>query len=177
MFNLKSQNRKHTVRNTKIALFVTLTVILLSCTKDNIVASTDNGAWTLGSTQYNIAATHRSNPSGYFILTGNDSQSPANTLNLYFASIPTSSGEFEVVQFNGGNVQLNSSQIGIKVNIPSTGIYSSTGISDNITWAASSPANVTVQNGKIEVKIPKMTTIITTSTYLDTVFVQGLIKE
>ena len=164
------------MRNIKIASFVIVTFILLSCTKDNDVASADNGTWTLESTQYNVVATHRSNLAGYFILTGNDSQSPANTLNLYFSSIPTSSGQFDVVQFTG-NVQLSSSQIGIKVNIPSTGIYSSTGISDNITWSASSPANVSVQNGKIEVIIPKMTTIIITSTYLDTVFVQGLIKE
>jgi hypothetical protein len=164
------------VRNIKIAPFVTVIFILVSCTKGNNVASTDKGTWTLGSTQYNIVATHRSNLPGYFILTGNDPQSPANILYLYFASIPTSSGQFDVVQFNG-NVQLSSSQIGIKVNIPSTGIYSSTGISDNITWSASSPANLTVQNGKIEVKIPKMTTVIITSTYLDTVFVQGLIKE
>jgi len=90
--------------------------------------------------------------------------------------MPASSGQFDVVQFNG-NVQLSSSQIGIKVNIPSTGVYSSTGISDNITWSVSSPANVTVQDGKIEVKIPKMTTRIVTSTYIDTVLVQGLIKE
>jgi hypothetical protein len=97
----------------------------------------DRGTWTLGSTQYNIVATHRSHSSGYFILTGDDSQSPANTLNLYFASIPASSRQFDVVQFNG-NVQLSSSQIGIKVNIPSAGIYSSTGISDNFSWSASS---------------------------------------
>jgi len=176
MFDLRSQNRKHTVKNIKIAPFVTVTFILLSCTKDNNVSSADRGTWTLGSTQYNIVATHRSHPPGYFILTGDDSQSPANTLNLYFASIPASSGQFDVVQFNG-NVQLSSSQIGIKVNIPSAGIYSSTGISDNISWSASSPAEVTIQNGKIEVKIPLMTTMIQTSSYIDTVGVQGLIKE
>ena len=153
-----------------------MTFMLLSCTKDNNVANADHGTWTLESKQYNIVATHRSNPSGYFVLTGNDLQSPANTLNLYFTSIPTSSGQFDVVQFNG-NVQLSSSQIGIKVNIPSTGIYSSTGISDNISWSASSPADVTIQNGKIEVKIPLMTTMIQTSSYIDTVGVQGLIKE
>jgi len=150
--------------------------MLLSCDKDNDVANADNGTWTLGSKQYNIVATHRDNPPGYFVLAGNDSKSPANTLNLYFTSIPTSSGQFDVVQFNG-IVQLTSTQIGIKVNIPSTGIYSSTGISDNITWSAPLPADVTVQDGKIEVKIPEMTTRIVTSTYIDTVFFQGLIKE
>ena len=176
MFNLRSQNRKHTVRNIKIAPFVTVTFILLSCTKDTNIANADHGTWTLGSKQYNIVATHRDNSQGYFILAGNDSQSSANTLNLYFTSIPTSSGQFDVVQFNE-IVQLTSSQIGIKVNIPSTGIYSSTGISDNITWSAPSPANVIVQDGKIEVKIPEMTTRIITSTYIDTVFFRGLIKE
>jgi hypothetical protein len=160
----------------KIASLVIVTFILLSCTKEDDVPTADHGTWTLGSTQYNIVTTQRGSPAGYFVLTGNDSQSPANTLNLYFASLPTLSGQFDVVQFNG-DVPLNSSQIGIKVNIPSTGIYSSTGISDNISWSASSPANVTVRNGKIEVQIPKMTTMIITSTYLDTVFVQGLIKE
>ena len=176
MINLRSQIRKHTVRSIKNAPFVTVTFIILSCTKDNDGSGADHGTWTLGSTQYNIVATQRNSPAGYFILTGNDSQSPANTLNLYFASLPTSSSQFDVVPFNG-DVPLGSSQIGIKVNIPSTGIYSSTGISDNFTWSASSPANVTVQDGKIEVKIPKMTTRIVTSTYIDTVFVQGLIKE
>lgn len=164
------------MRNIKIVSFVTVTFILLSCTKDNNEPGADNGSWILGSKTYNIVATHRSNPAGYFILTGNDSQSPANTLNLYFASIPSSSGQFDVIRFNE-NVQLSSTQIGIKVNIPSTGIYFSTGISDNVSWSASSPADVTVQNGKIEVNIPKMTTRILTSSYLDTVFVQGLIKE
>jgi len=153
-----------------------MTFMLLSCSKDSNIDNADNGTWTLGSNQYNIVATHRSNPPGYFVLAGNDSQSPANTLNLYFTSIPTSSGQFDVVQFNG-NVQLSSSQIGIKVNIPSTGIYSSTGISDNRSWSTSSPADVTIQNGKIEVKIPLMTTMIQTSSYIDTVGIQGLIKE
>lgn len=176
MLNLRSKNQKVTVRNIKLASFVTMTFVLLSCTKDNGVANADNGTWTLNSKQYNIIATYRSNPPGYFVLTGNDSQSPANTLNLYFASIPTSSGQFAVIQFNG-NVQLSSSQIGIKVNIPSTGIYSSTGISDNRSWSTSSPADVTIQNGKIEVKIPLMTTMIQTSSYIDTVGIQGLIKE
>lgn len=164
------------MRNIKIVSFVAVTFLLLSCTKDNNEPNADNGSWILGSKTYSIVATHRSNPAGYFILTGNDSQSPASTLNLYFASMPTSSGQFDVVQFNG-NVQLSSRQIGINVTIPSTGIYFSTGIADNISWSASSPAEVTVQNGKIEVKIPKMTTKIVTSSYLDTVFVQGLIKE
>jgi hypothetical protein len=72
-------------------------------------------------------------------------------LNLYFASIPASSRQFDVVQFNG-NVQLSSSQIGIKVNIPSAGIYSSTGISDNISWSASSPAEVTIQMARLKSK-------------------------
>jgi hypothetical protein len=136
----------------------------------------DNGSWSLGTKQYNITSTKKENASGYFILRGSDPQLPANTLSLYFSSQPTASGKFNVVDFDE-NVGLSSNQVGIRSTVPSTGVYSSTGISDNVSWSASAPVTVTIQSGKMKVEIPKMTTKIVTSTYLDTVFLQGVVTE
>ena len=95
---------------------------------------------------------------------------------MYFSKEPKSSAKFNVVSFKD-DVVLSEDQVGIRSNVPTSGIYSSTGISDNIAWGTASPVEVTLNGGKIKVTIPKMTTIILAPTYLDTVFLEGTISE
>ena len=159
-------------------LSVFVTISFLSCEKTSLNKD-GNGAWRLaGGTineSYSISSLSRQNGS-YFILSGFDSKSPANSLNVYFSKEPKSSGKFNVVNFED-DVILSDDQVGIRSNVPTSGLYSSTGISDNITWNKASPIDVTVNGGKVKVAIPKMTTIIITPTYLDSVFLEGTISE
>jgi hypothetical protein len=164
------------MRIQKLTLFIITTLIFLSCKKNDDDMVDDKGSWSLGTTQYNIISTKRESASGYFILSGSDPKLPANILSIYFSSQPTTSGKFNVVNFDN-DVSLSSNQIGIRSTVPSEGVYSSTGISDNISWSTSSPVTVTIQSGKMKVEIPKMTTMIDAPTYIDTVSLQGIIKE
>lgn len=159
-------------------LSVFVTIGFLSCEK-TLSNENGNGAWGLAggsiNESYIVSNSSRQNGS-YFILSGFDSKSPANSLNVYFSKEPKSSGKFNVVSFKD-DVILSDDQVGIRSNVPNSGIYSSTGISDNITWGRASPVEVTVNGGKVKVAIPKMTTIIRAPTYLDTVFLEGTISE
>ena len=150
---------------------------LISCTKSR---PTNYGNWTLVSSarisaQYNVVKTQRVT-STYFIFSGVDPKTPQNILNVYFAQMPTINGNYEVVAFDN-DIPLLANQVGIRANIPSVGVYSSTGIANNQTWAAAPPIGVIVSNGKLRIEIPLMTTKIVTSNYLDTAMLNGHISE
>jgi hypothetical protein len=152
-------------------------VFLNAWSRDNDAGgSPGDGYWILGTRQYDIKATERSNNSGYFILSGQESAASSNILQVYFSVLPVSSGKYKVVPFED-NVPLSSGEIGIKVRIPATGTYSSTGIRDNGTWLPCPDVDVTLNARKIKVVIPEMTTLIYVPTYLDTVFLQGLDRK
>jgi hypothetical protein len=160
-----------------IFAFAICLIFCTACTKDNnLVINAGEGYWTLNTKQYDISETQRSSTGGYFILSGKESISSSNQLQLYFRNQPSANGKYKVVPFED-NVPLNSNQMGIKVRIPTIGTYSSTGIADNTTWLSAPDADVTINAGKIKVSIPKMTTIIITSSYLDSVFLQGVLIE
>jgi hypothetical protein len=150
---------------------------LFSCKKDdNTIKGPGDGYWILSTKQYKITATERSNDGGYFVLSGKESVSSPDLLQVFFGTRPTMNGKFKVVPFRE-NIHLSGNEIGIRVHIKNIGTYSSTGIADNVTWFPSPDADVIITNSKIKVEIPQMTTIIITSTYLDTVFLRGVIIE
>jgi hypothetical protein len=160
-----------------LQLSIVALVLLIACSKDTDVSeSPGDGFWILYTQRYNIKAIERSSTNQYFILTGKDSATSTNVLQLYFQHVPAVSGTYKVVPFES-NVPLNTGEVGIKVRIPNTGSFSSTGIRDNRTWLPCSDAEVTVNSGKISVAIPQMTTIIVTSTYLDTASFEGVLIE
>ena len=157
---------------------IVVTMAFLSC-KKTCSNENGNGAWALegGTINENYTVSNSSRQNGnYFILSGFDSKSPPNSLSVYFSKEPKMNGKFHVVSFKD-DVILSDDQVGIRSNVPASGIYSSTGISDNITWGSASPVDVTLNGGKIKVAIPRMTTIILTPTYLDTVGLKGTISE
>lgn len=101
-------------------------IIFYACKKnDDLLSHSGEGYWSLDTDQYTITKTERTNNSDYFILSGKESASSSNILQLYFKSQPTANSKYKVVQFEE-NVPLSSNQIGIKVHIPTTGTYSST---------------------------------------------------
>lgn len=161
----------------KIALvFAVCLMFLSSCSRDNDVTEhLGEGYWILKGEQHNITTSERSPNSNYFILSGKESSS-ADVLQLYFQKQPIATGKFKVVPFREEKF-LEANEIGIRLAVPGTGTYSSTGIADNKTWLPASDVDITINNGKYRVEIPKMTTIIITSTYLDTVFLEGVLAE
>jgi hypothetical protein len=151
---------------------------LLSCSKDHSTNVTD-GNWSLYGlsieANYKVFRTDREN-ANYFIFSGVDATSPANKLKVYFSEVPTKSGKYEVVKFEN-NIHLLTNQVGIRVDVPAKGIYTSTGISDNRSWLAAPPIELTIKEGKYKIVIPSMTTKIVNVIGLDTVRLQGTISE
>ena len=165
------------MKYTNILLLSAFLVVFTACNKHhNNSANAGEGYWTLTSKQYTITKTERSTSSSYFVLSGFDTAAPSNSINFYFPLTPSVSGKYRVVPFSE-NSTLNARELGIKVNIPSTGIFSSTGTADSRSWIIADSAEVTLNNGKIVIGVPQMCTIITTATYLDSVLLKAVIVE
>ena len=153
---------------------VILSLVFISCKKENNSAvNSGDGNFQLDTIQYNITSTERTTTDNYFVFSGSDLASPSHTMQVFFSAIPTASNKFEVVNFQQ-DVVLDAYQVGIRVNIPSNGIHSSTGIASNLTWLPCDKADVTVNNGKIKIVIPPMTTAIP---YVDSSMLHGMIEE
>ena len=150
-------------------------IIALSCSKNEEI-SAGYGYWTLGNKQFNIKKIERSNANGYFILSGITAVPTRDTMKVYFSSIPTTSGKYKVIEFRDSWL-LNTNEIGIKIHDRSTGTYYSTGVTYQSGIIPAEEADVTVNNGKITVEIPKMLTNINTSTYNDSVFLKAMVTE
>ena len=160
-----------------LLLLVLMLCCVISCSRDR--SSDADGNWSLRGlsidADYNVSRTERQS-SNYFIFSGVDATSPANKLRIYFSELPTKSGKYQVVDFHN-DVQLSPSQVGIRVDVPKKGIYTSTGISDNMTWSAAPPIDLTIASGKYKILIQPMTTKVVYTNGLDTVRLQGIISE
>jgi hypothetical protein len=148
----------------------------ISCNKG---LNSGSGEWSLngGSISKNFSVVRcEEAASTYFILSGLDSESPQNKLNVYFSEKPTVSGSYQVVQFND-DIRLNSNQVGIRSIVPKNGTYYSTGLVDNITKAPAPPIDVLVQGGKLRIEIPNMSTCTISNGGIDSVQLAGSIRE
>jgi hypothetical protein len=148
----------------------------ISCNKG---LNSGTGEWSLNglsiSKNFSVVRCEEAT-STYFILSGLDSESPKNKLDVYFSEKPTVSGRYQVVQFNN-DIILNSNQVGIRSFLPNKGSYNSTGLADNISKAPAPPIDVLVQAGKLRIEIPNMATCIISNAGLDTVQLVGSIRE
>ena len=162
-----------------ISILIVNLCVVISCSKDRETKNaTASGYWTLDETKYNIVSTTRNNTSGYFILSCIDSFPSEDTLQVFFTSTPTVSGEYTIVQFEDGTL-LAPDEIGIKISCPSTGVYFSTGIANMKTWPwpLAEKANLTLENEKIKIEIPKNLTRIQNLAGNDSIELAGIIFE
>ena len=154
-------------------IFVAVSIIaIVACSKDNL----DQGYWIIAQEQHNIISTTRNNNNGYFVLSGIDSHSSPDTIEIYFSSMPTTSAKYTVVRFED-TTSLAFDEMGFRVSTFSKEIYYSTGIGETATWRPADKADLTIENGKIRIEIPKMTTRSENSNAIDSFYIQGIVRE
>ena len=155
--------------------FVVLPILLfVSCSK-NIDSKS---LWVLSDNQFNVVKTNRLTSNGYFILLAKDGTPSPNTLQIYFASTPTTSKQYKVVPFREGTL-LSNEEIGFKVSLIPTVYYYSTGIASMSSWPwiIADKADVTINNQKITIQIPKMHTKVVGPNYDDSLYFRATIIE
>jgi hypothetical protein len=77
-------------------LFIVV-IVFFSCSKDKKI--TNGNYWILDANRYDIVSTKQNVLNNYFVLSGLDDASPADTIKLYFQSKPSRSIKYTVIQF------------------------------------------------------------------------------
>ncbi len=167
-------------------------LLLAACHKDNNApAPTGDGYWKLYvhrpapafyvDTTYSIRYAARSTKNGYAVLSGMDLPPgrQADSLQLWFKTLPATSGQYKVVLFPGAS-GLGDNEMAVSMTMPGGDLYTSTGIGSNETWLPPANAVVSVTGGKIKVDVPSMTFIWTNSVTMgwdSTLFIGGSLIE
>ncbi len=137
-----------------ILMLVAFTIATSSCKKDDADSSASSGSWKLGTTEYKVAYSLRTNTSGrnptvlfmFADATPTKDVSKLNTFNLDFQTPPTASGTFQLVGTVGD--ALTATQCELSVGNAGAA-YAYIGSTVNI--------DVKVSNGKVTFTVPEIT--------------------